>query len=146
MRLARSTALPAQTLHDNVDAKWGENSPSFSERRRSGAQECAIHELFHKEDYKLFFSSFFLSLSLSLSLFLSFAPFGQSNPSIDQYLFGLSVRTTRVTQKILSERPLLSSLAYECIVATVGLSLSHSPSLKYHRGVYGIYCNKSVTP
>ena len=136
MRLARSTALPAQTLHDNVDAKWGENSPSFSERRRSGAQECAIHELFHKEDYKLFLSS----------LFLSFAPFGQSNPSIDQYLFGLSVRTTRVTQKILSERPLLSSLAYECIVATVGLSLSHSPSLKYHRGVYGIYCNKSVTP
>ena len=136
MRLARSTALPAQTLHDNVDAKWGENSTSFSERRRSGAQECAIHELFHKEDYKLFLSS----------LFLSFAPFGQSNPSIDQYLFGLSVRTTRVTQKILSERPLLSSLAYECIVATDGLSLSHSPSLKYHRGVYGIYCNKSVTP
>ena len=73
---AADGAAAQQTLHDNVDAKWGENSPSFG---GGGAQECAIHELFHKEDYKLFLSS----------LFLSFAPFGQSNPSIDQYLFGL---------------------------------------------------------
>ena len=44
-------------------------------------KECALYEpLFHKEDYKLFFSS----------LSFSVAPFGQSNPSIDQYLFGLS--------------------------------------------------------
>ena len=89
---AADGAAAQQTLHDNVDvdAKWGENSPSFG---GGGAQECAIHELFHKEDYKLFLSS----------LFLSFAPFGQSNPSIDQYLFGLFVGATRVTQKILSE-------------------------------------------
>ena len=90
---AADGAAAQQTLHDNVDAKWGENSPSFG-----GAQECAIHEpLFHKEDYKLFLAS------LPSCSSLSFAPFGQSNPSIDQYLFGLFVGATRVTQKILSE-------------------------------------------
>ena len=93
---ARLTKLCTTT---NVDAKWGENSPSFG-----GAQECAIHEpLFHKEDYKLFLAS------LPSCSSLSFAPFGQSSPSIDQYLFGLSVRirATGVTHKILSGRPLL---------------------------------------
>ena len=101
-------------------------------------KECALYEpLFHKEDYKLFFSS--------LSFFRR--PFWTIKPidwSISFRAFGRRGHEggwrRRFYQNALS---LLFSLAYECI-ATVGLSFFHSPSLKYLR--MGFCCSPSETP
>ena len=77
----------------------------------------------------------------SLLFFLSFAPFGQSSPSIDQYLFGLSVRISGdggdAEDFIGTPSPLLPrrTTLMNASLPRVGLSLSRVSRI--HRAVPG---------